>query len=229
MMNATRFATTDAKAANEAANQAAQRITLFYAPHSRATTARILLDELGAQYRMHVLDLKKGEQRQQDYLSVNPMGKVPAILHGDTLVTEQAAVYLYLADLYPEAGLAPAIGDPLRGEYLRWMVFFGSCLEPAITDSALKREPAQPSLCPYGDIGTMLATVTDHLQRGPYLLGERFSAADLLWGASLHWILAFQLLEENPVLRAYTDRICGRPIVKAAFAADETMAAELAA
>ncbi len=90
-------------------------------------------------YRLHVLNMKTGEQRQPDYLAINPMGKVPAIRHGDALVTEQAAVYLYLADLFPEAGLAPALSDPSRAAYLRWLVYYGSCFEPAMMDKHLKR------------------------------------------------------------------------------------------
>ena len=111
-----------------------RHVTLFHSPNSRSGSALVLLEELGADYELKVLNLKTGEQRQPAYLAVNPMGKVPAIRHGDAVVTEQVAVYLYLADLYPEAGLAPAIGDPLRGPYLRWMAFYGSSFEPALMD-----------------------------------------------------------------------------------------------
>src|SRR6201994_3989730 len=95
-----------------------RKLVFFHSPNTRSAGARILLEELGAPYEMHVLNMKAGEQRQADYLKVNPMGKVPAILHGDALVTEQVAVFIYLADLFPEAGLAPGLGDPLRGPYL---------------------------------------------------------------------------------------------------------------
>jgi glutathione S-transferase len=105
-------------------------ITLHHAPNTRSTGALILLEELGAPFELHLLNMKAGEQREPAYLAINPMGKVPAVTHGDALVTEQVAVFLYLADLFPQAGLAPAIGDPLRGPYLRWMVFYGSCFEP---------------------------------------------------------------------------------------------------
>ena len=125
--------------------------------------ALVLLEELGADYELHVLDLKKGEQRQPAYLAINPMGKVPAIRHDGALVTEQGAVYAYLADLYPEAGITPAIGDALRGPYLRWLFYYGSSFEPALIDRALKREPAPSSTSPYGDYETMLKTLTDQL------------------------------------------------------------------
>jgi glutathione S-transferase len=116
-----------------------RHITLFHSPNTRSSGALILLEELAVPYQLHVLDMKRGEQREAAYLAVNPMGKVPAIKHGDALVTEQPAVFMYLADLFPEAGLAPPIGDPLRGPYLRWMVYYGSCFEPALIDRAMKR------------------------------------------------------------------------------------------
>jgi glutathione S-transferase len=106
------------------------RVTFFHAPQTRSGSTRALFEELGVDYDLHVLNLKSGTQRQPDYLAINPMGKVPAIRHGEALITEQPAVFLYLADLYPEAKLAPLIGDPLRGPYLRWMVYYGSCFEP---------------------------------------------------------------------------------------------------
>ena len=104
------------------------------------------------------------------------MGKVPAIVHDGALVTEQGAVYTYLADLYPEAGITPAIGDPLRGPYLRWMFFYNASFEPALVDKSMKREPAPPSTSPYGDYDTVMKTLGGQLGDGPYLLGERFTA-----------------------------------------------------
>lgn len=202
-----------------------RHVTFFHAPNSRSGGARVLLEELGASYDLHVLNLKKNEQRDPAYLAVNPMGKVPAIRHGDALVTEQPAVFLYLADLYADAGLAPAIGDPLRGPYLRWMVFYGSCFEPAIVDKAMQREPAAPSTSPYGDYDTTLATLTQQLRSGPYLLGERFSAADVLWGTALKWITAFKLVPELPEIMAYIERVNGRPAAKKASAMDAELAA----
>lgn len=199
--------------------------TLFHAPNTRSTGALILLEELGADHELHVLNMKAGEQRGAAYLAVNPMGKVPAVLHDDALVTEQVAVFLYLADLYPEAGLAPTLGDPLRGPYLRWMAFYGSCFEPALVDRALKREPAPASTSPYGDFDTMLKTLTDQLARGPWLLGDRFTAADVLWGTALTWTTQFGLVPETPVIRAYMDRVNARP----AFARARQKDAELAA
>jgi glutathione S-transferase len=130
---------------------ASDMITLFHAPNSRSTGAMTLLEELGAPYQLHVLNLQAGEQRQPAYLAVNPMGKVPAVRHRDVLVTEQAAIYIYLADAFAQAGLAPALNDPRRGPYLRWMVFYAACFEPAMVDKAMKRDPGSPMMSPYGD------------------------------------------------------------------------------
>ncbi|MEO8305697.1 MAG: glutathione S-transferase family protein [Betaproteobacteria bacterium] len=202
-----------------------RQVTLYHSPNTRSFGTLVLLEELRADYRLHVLDMKSGEQRQPGYMAVNPMGKVPAILHGDALVTEQPAVFLYLADLYPEAGLAPPIGDPLRGPYLRWMVLYGSCFEPAIVDRSLKREPAAPALCPYGDYDTLLKTLTDQLSAGKYLLGTKFTAADVLWGIALIWITTFKLVPELPVIKSYTDRMNARPSVARAKAMDAELEA----
>ncbi len=188
-----------------------RHVTLFHAPQSRSAGALVLLEELGADYELHVLDLKKGEQRQPAYLAINPMGKVPAIRHEGVLVSEQGAVYAYLADLYPEAGITPAIGDALRGPYLRWLFYYGSSFEPALIDRSLKREPAPPSTSPYGDYETMLKTLTDQVAAGPYLLGERFTAADVLWGSALRWTTMFKLVPETDVVTAYIARVTSRP------------------
>ena len=190
---------------------AAPRVTLFHSPNTRSTGVLTLLEELGVDYDLHVLNTKRGEQRQAEYLAVNPMGKVPAIRHDGALVTEQGAVYAYLADLYPEAGITPAIGDPLRGPYLRWLFYYGSSFEPALIDRSLKREPAPPSTSPYGDYETMLKTLTDQLATGPYLLGERFTAADVLWGTALRWTTMFKLVPESAPVTRYIAQVTSRP------------------
>ncbi len=202
-----------------------RRVTLYHAPHSRSTGVLILLEELGAPYDLNVLNLKKGEQREPAYRAINPMGKVPVLRHGDAIVTEQVAIYLYLADLFPEAGLAPPIGDPLRGPYLRWMVFYASCFEPAVVDRAAKHEPAPQTMSPYGGYDTMLGTVTAQLGRGPYLLGGRFSAADVLWGTVLAWTTMFELVPKQPEIMDYVSRIGARPAVARVQAKDAELAA----
>jgi glutathione S-transferase len=201
-----------------------RKVTLYHAPNTRSSGARILLEELGAPYSLQVLNMKAGEQRRPEYLAVNPMGKVPAVRHGDALVTEQVAVFLYLADLFPEAGLAPPLGDTLRGPYLRWLVYYAACFEPAVVDRFLKREPAPPTMCPYGDYDTMLKTLTDQLAKGNYLLGERFTAADALWGTGLGWTTRFKLVPELPVIMDYVKRVAGRPAAIKVTALDAELA-----
>ncbi len=197
-----------------------RKITLYHSPNTRSSGALILLEELGAPYDLHVLNMKAGEQRRAEYLAVNPMGKVPAIKHGDALVTEQVAIFLYLADLFPEAKLAPPLGDPLRGPYLRWLVYYAACFEPAVVDRALKRESAPPAMCPYGDYDTMLETLAGQLAEGPYILGERFSAADVLWGTGLTWTTMWKLVPELPEIMAYVNRVGTRPSVAKVKAKD---------
>jgi glutathione S-transferase len=201
------------------------RITLFYAPQSRATGALALMEELGVPYDLEVLNLKAKQQRGDKYLAVNPMGKVPAVLYKGVLVTEQPAVYIFLADLYAEKGLAPAISDPLRGAYLRWIVFYGSSFEPAVVDRAMKNNAADPSTCPYGDFDTMLSTLEQQLSKGPWMLGDRFTALDVLWGMALSWTTMFKLVPETPVIKAYIDRTNARPSVVKARAKDAEYAA----
>jgi glutathione S-transferase len=202
-----------------------RHVTLYHSPNTRSSGILVLLEELGADYELHVLNMKAGEHRGTAYLAVNPMGKVPALLHGKSLVTEQPAIYLYLSDLYPEAGLAPPIGDTLRGPFLRWIVYYGSCFEPALIDRSQKREPTPVAMSPYTDYDTMLSTLVGQLSKGPYMLGEKFSAADVLWGTALNWTTRFKLVPELPVLRAYIDRIDARPAVKRARAKDAEIAA----
>ncbi|MPY75000.1 MAG: glutathione S-transferase [Alphaproteobacteria bacterium] len=202
-----------------------RKIVLYHAPNTRSSIALTLLEEIGAPYDLEAIDIKAGEQRQPAYLAVNPMGKVPAVTHGDALITEQVAIFLYLADLFPEAGLAPAIGDPLRGPYLRWMVYYAACFEPAVGDRALKREPGPPSMMAYGDFDSVIDTVTTQLAEGPYMLGRKFSAADVIWGSGLSWTTKFQLIPERPAIKAYIERFESRPSVARAKAIDAELAA----
>ena len=201
-------------------------IILFHAPNSRSTGTLILLEELGAPYKLRVLNLLAGEQRQAPFLAINPMGKVPALLHNETVVTEQIAIYIYLADLFPEAGLAPAPHDKRRGAYLRWMAFYAACFEPAVVDKAMKREPAPAMMSPYGNFETVIGTVTAQLEAGPYMLGADFSAADVLWGTALQWITMFGLVTETPVIKAYIERVCARPAALRVKEQDAALAAQ---
>ncbi|OEZ59806.1 glutathione S-transferase family protein [Duganella sp. HH105] len=207
----------------------APQLTLYHCPYSRSTGVLTLLEELHAPYDLHVMNMKKGENREAAYLAVNPMGKVPAVRHGDAVITEQVAIYLYLADLFPDAKLAPPLGDPLRGPYLRWMAFYGSCFEPAVVDKWMKNAPADKASCHYGDFDTMFNTLIEQLSKGPYLLGERFSALDVLWASAMGWMGMYELLPKLPVIEQYVARVTSRPSFAAANAKDGELAAAQAA
>ncbi len=205
------------------------QIVLYHAAPSRSSGTLALLEELAAPYRLHLLDLKAGEQLRPEYLAVNPMGKVPAIRDGEVVVTEQVAINIYLAERFPAAGLAPAIGDPLRGPWLRWLVFYAACFEPAVVDRAMQREPAQRATSPYADFDTTLRALVDQLTPGPWLLGSRYTSADVLWGTALGWTTQFKLVPELPVIRAYVERVAARPGVQRARARDAASMASPAA
>jgi glutathione S-transferase len=202
-----------------------RKVILFHAPNTRSAGVLTLLEELGAEYELQVLNLKAGDSRKPAYLAINPMGKVPAILHDGALVTEQVAIYQYLADLYADRSLAPQMGDPLRGPYLRWLAFYGSSFEPAIVDRALKRDPAPQGMAPYGDYDTMFRTLDDQLTHGPWILGADFCAADVLWGAALAWATRFGIVSATPVIQAYIERANARPATLRVRAKDAQLAA----
>ncbi|WP_457796523.1 glutathione S-transferase family protein [Methylocystis sp. S23] len=187
-------------------------LIFYHSPNTRSSGALILLEELEAPYVLRDLNFKLGAQREPDYLAVNPLGKVPAIIHNGALVTELGAVFIYLADAFPQKKLAPPIGDPLRGPYLRWLVFYGSSFEPAIMDRYMKNEPPK-RMCPYGDFDSVMALVNKQLATGPYLLGARFTAADILWATALRWTTSFGLAPATPEISAYIERVGARPSV----------------
>ncbi|MEJ8476745.1 glutathione S-transferase family protein [Roseibium algae] len=202
------------------------KITFYYAPQTRALSTAILLDELNAPYELHVLNMKVQENRQPEFLALNPLGKVPAILHGDTLVTEQVAIQLYLGDLFPNAGITPAIADPRRGSYLRWMVIYAACFEPALVDAFMKREPVDETMSPYGTHEQVIDLIRAQLSTGPYLLGDRFTVADVLWATALMWTMQFGIAPKLQEFTDYTARVFERPCFKQALEKDASMAAE---
>lgn len=198
----------------------------YHAPQSRSATIRWLFEELGnPPHELKVFDLKKGEHKSPEYLAINPMGKVPAITHGTTVITEAAAIALYLADLFPDKDLAPAIGDPQRGTYLRWIVFNQAAVEPAICDRAMKRDPGPSSMLPYGTCDETIEALAGALAKGPYILGDRFSAADVVVGSGVRWMLMFKLLPERTEFTSYAERLSTRPALQRAMAKDAELAA----
>jgi len=186
-------------------------LTLYHAPQSRAVIARWMLEEVGEPYEVRPLSFKKGENRQAAYLAINSMGKVPALDHDGVVVTEAAAICCYLADAFAKAGLAPPIGDRRRGPYLKWLFFGPGALEPAIIDRLLKREPGPKPMLGYGDFDTMIEVVARAVAPGPYLLGDAFTAADVVIGSGLRWGMMAKALPERAEVTRYLERIAERP------------------
>lgn len=194
-------------------------LTLYHNPQSRSTTVHFMLHELGVPFEIVPIDLKAGEHKKPDFLKINPMGKIPVLKDGDTIITETPAILVYLADKYPNAGLAPAIYDPDRAAYLRWLFFYGSCFEPACVDMAMKRE-TPPSMAGWGKPSDVLDILAAALKPGPWLLGDRFSAADIMVGSGVAYMLGFKVLPERPEFVDYAARIEARPARQASKAAD---------
>ena len=203
-------------------------VTLYHAPNTRSSSVLHALEELGVPYDLHLLNMKKNEHHAPAYLAINPLGKVPALQHNGAIVTEQVAILLYLADAFPTAGLAPKIGDPQRGPYLRWMTMYAAAWEPAIVDRAMKREPGQRAMSPYGEFDTLFNAVAAQLAKGPWLLGEKYSVADVLWGGALRWMTMFKILPENAAVTAYLARCAARPAQARALAKDADLAKQIA-
>jgi glutathione S-transferase len=201
-------------------------LTLYHASPSRSSIVRWMLEEIGEPYDLHLLKLAEGDQLKPDYLAVNPMGKVPALRHGEVIVTEAAAICTYLADEFPEAHLNVEIGDPRRGVYLKWLFFGPGCIEPAITDRAFPRtEQPRRGTLGYGDFDTVIDVVTKGVAQGPYLMGDQFTAADVVVGSTLRWGMMFDLLPKEAEFVAYVGRLEQRPALQRATALDRDLAA----
>ena len=202
-------------------------LTLYTNPMSRGRIARWMVEETGAPYETRVMGYGP-EMKAAEYLAINPMGKVPAIRHGETVVTECAAICAYLADAFPEAGLAPDPRSPERGPYYRWLFFAAGPLEAAVTNRSLGVEvpPDKSGFVGYGDFATVMDALERAVSAAPYVTGERFTAADLYVGAQVGWGLQFGSIEERPAFRDYWARLEGRPAWKRANDADDALMPE---
>ena len=171
-------------------------LTLYHAAPSRSSLVRWMLEELGEPYEVEVLVLSKGEHLTEDYKAINPMAKVPALRHRNVVVTEAAAICTYLADEFPDRGLNVPIGDPLRGPYLKWLFFGPSCIEPAMMDSALSanRKRHIAARLVMAILRWLWTSFLRPSAGGPYLLGDRFTAADVVVGSTLRFGVAFQAI-----------------------------------
>jgi glutathione S-transferase len=182
---------------------------------SRGRIVHWMLEELGTPYEAKNLSFDKGEHKTPEYLRVNPMGKVPAIVHRGVVITETPAICMYLADAFPSAGLAPTLDDPQRGTYLRWFFFGAGCIEPAVVDKMLTRPPVErKSALGYGSYEDTLKTLETALTPGPYILGQRFSAVDVYIGSEIQWGLMTKGIEARPSFQQYADRCAARPALK---------------
>jgi glutathione S-transferase len=198
---------------------------VFYThPASRGRIVRWMLEEVGRPYRTELLEFGT-TMRAPDYLAINPMGKVPTLRHGDAVVTEAAAICAYLADVFPESGLAPPHGDPRRAPYYRWMFFAAGPLEAALSNQALGFEvPAERrGMVGYGSVEAVLDTLEFAVSQGDYVAGDRFSAADVYVGSQVGFGLTFGSLEKRPAFERYWERIGARPAAQRARQIDDAL------
>ncbi len=187
-------------------------VVLYASPMSRGRVVHWMLEETGAPYRYEMVDLEKRAQKEPAYLAVNPMGKVPAIVHRGVVITECAAICAYLADAFPAARLAPPVDSVQRGPYYRWLFFGASCVEPAVIDRMLARPPvSKPGALSYGCYEDAVAALEGALRPGPFLLGQNFSAADVYVGSQIGFGLMVKALDPRPVFQEYLGRIQQRP------------------
>ena len=188
---------------------------LHHGPHTRSQMSLCMLEELGIEYELRLVNLLEGDQKQPQFHALNSMEKVPVLQHGDAVVCETGAVLSYLADAYPEAGLAPAPGTTKeRAKYLRWMFFGGNCIEPASMELfSPRKDPLNPGQASWGDFPRMLQALREGLGDGDYLLGNKFSAADVLIGNQVSFLIHYKSVdpEKESVLADYVKRCQSRP------------------
>jgi glutathione S-transferase len=199
-------------------------LTLYTNPMSRGRISRWMLEEVGEPYETVVLDYGT-TMKAPDYLAINPMGKVPAIRHGDAVVTEAAAICAYLADAFPDKGLAPPHGSPLRASYYRWLFFAAGPVEAAVTAKALGllAPEDKKAMAGYGSYEEAINALETALVPGPYICGETFTAADLYVGAQLGWGMMFGTIAKRPTFSEYVGRIQSRPAALRANELDDAL------
>ncbi len=184
---------------------------LYWSPRSRSFSALWLMEETGQPYERVLTDISTGAQKKPEFLAINPMGKVPALKDGDVTVAEAAAICAYVAERCPDAQLAPPTGDPRRGKYLQWMFFAPSCIEPALIQIFTKIE-VPTSTAAWGDAIQVFDVLDKALEKGPWLLGDTFSAADIVIGSGLNFaVRAFKMVPARPSFDRYIDACAARP------------------
>jgi glutathione S-transferase len=189
---------------------------LYWSPRSRSFTTLWLMEETGQPYERVLTDISTGANKTPEYLAINPMGKVPALADGDAVMAESAAICTYVADRYPQAKLAPALDDPRRAKYLQWLFFAPSCIEPAILQVYLKLEIPAVSAA-WGSATQTFDVLDQALSKGPWLLGDDFSAADIAIGAGMNYaIRMFKMVPTRPNFDRYLDACAVRPAFQTA-------------
>jgi glutathione S-transferase len=203
------------------------KIIFHHAPMSRSNIVHWMFEELGVPYELHAMSLDKGDHKKPEYLAINPVGKVPAITHQGVTITEAAAICAYLADEFPAAKLSVPTGTPRRGIYLKWLFFGPTCLEQAIIDRIHDRPQILARASSYGDYDTVMETIAATVATGPYLLGEQFTAADVVIGSGLQWGTLMKAVPERTEFAAYMRRLQARPALQRSFAKNQALYAEL--
>lgn len=184
---------------------------LYWSPRSRSFSGLWLMEETGQPYERVLTDISTGAQKTPEFLAVNPMGKVPALKDGDVAIAEASAICAYVADCYPEAKLAPPIGDPRRGKYLQWLFFSPGCIEPALIQIFTKLD-VPSSTAAWGSATQVFDVLDAALEKGPFLLGETFSAADIMIGSGLNFaVRLFKMVPPRPSFDRYIDACAARP------------------
>ena len=191
-------------------------LTLYHCPQSRSMPAVWMLEEIGVPYEVTVVDVRTGEGQKPEYLAINPMGKVPALRHGASVITESGAVCLYLADRFAPGRLAPRIEAAARGAFLRWL-FFAPIVDSALVEKMLERTPPERAMVGWGDYASVVRTLRAALTPGPWLLGETFSAADVVLGGQIIWGTMMKLLPEGEPFKSYAARAMERDACRKAW------------
>ncbi len=192
-------------------------LVLHHHPYSRAATVVWMLEEIGVPYELRFVDIMKGAQKSPEFLALNPMGKLPTLTDGDTVVTEVAAIGLYLADKYAYGRLCPKVDDSARGTYLRWSLFAPSVIEPGAM-AKMNAWAFKDGQAGWGTYDAMLSSMEKAVSNGAFLLGETFSMADVIFGGTLRYMLTFKMLEARPAFTAYAERLAARPALQRAEA-----------
>jgi glutathione S-transferase len=184
---------------------------LYWSPRTRSFSALWLMEETGQPYQRVLVDLSAGAQKKAEYLAINPMGKVPALQDGDATLAESAAICAYVAERFPDSGLAPPLGDPARAKYLYWLFFAPGCIEPAMVQVATKLE-MNSTAAGWGEAQRVFDVLDKALEKGPWILGETFSAADIAIGSGLNFaVKLFKMVPSRPSFDRYIEACAARP------------------